>query len=120
MANSTKTIKHIDDAECRRFQQAAELAGRKWTAAILMAAFRGAERFSEYRELVSGVSDRMLSVRLRELETEELLTRTVIPTTPVQIRYTLTQRGAELIQGLQPLVTWGNRWEGVRDGAALA
>jgi DNA-binding HxlR family transcriptional regulator len=106
------TALQIDDEECRRFQQAAELAGRKWTASILMAAYRGARRFSEYRELVAGVSDRMLSVRLRELESEDLLQRTVIPTTPVQIRYTLTQRGQELIQGLQPLVNWGNRWEG--------
>jgi DNA-binding HxlR family transcriptional regulator len=103
---------HIDDEECRRFQQAAELAGRKWTASILMASYRGARRFSEYRELVAGISDRMLSARLRELENEDLMERTVIPTTPVQIRYTLTQRGQELIQGLQPLVSWGNRWEG--------
>lgn len=105
-------IVHIADDECRRFQVAVELAGRKWTASILMAAHRGARRFSEYRELVAGVSDRMLSVRLRELENEDLLDRIVVPSTPVQVRYSLTQRGQELIQGLQPLVAWGNRWEG--------
>jgi DNA-binding HxlR family transcriptional regulator len=110
-------IIHIADEECRRFQTAAELAGRKWTASILMAAYRGARRFSEYRELVAGVSDRMLSLRLRELENENLLDRTVIPTTPVQVRYSLTQRGQELIQGLQPLVAWGNRWEGTQQPA---
>jgi DNA-binding HxlR family transcriptional regulator len=104
-------IVHIADEECRRFQVAVELAGRKWTASILLAAYRGARRFSEYRELVAGVSDRMLSVRLRELENEDLLDRIVIPSTPVQVRYSLTQRGQELIQGLQPLVAWGNRWE---------
>jgi DNA-binding HxlR family transcriptional regulator len=113
---SETTPLDIDDEECRRFQQAAELAGKKWTASILLAAYRGAERFSEYRQLVAGVSDRMLSVRLRELETEDLIARTVIPTTPVQIRYSLTPRGRELIQGLQPLVNWGNRWEGVPAG----
>ncbi|MCU1584152.1 MAG: transcriptional regulator [Microbacteriaceae bacterium] len=75
-----------------------------------MAAARGAERFSEYRSMVLGVSDRLLSVRLRELEREQLLVRTVIATTPVQVRYSLTPRGVELIQGLQPLVQWGNRW----------
>ncbi|MFF1879481.1 winged helix-turn-helix transcriptional regulator [Leifsonia sp. NPDC058230] len=103
----------IDDDACRRFQQAAELAGKKWTASILLAAYRGAERFSEYRHLVTGVSDRMLSVRLRELENDDLIARTVIPTTPVQIRYSLTPRGRELIQGLQPLVDWSTRWDGV-------
>jgi DNA-binding HxlR family transcriptional regulator len=113
---SETTPLDIDDEECRRFQQAAELAGKKWTASILLAAYRGAERFSEYRHLVAGVSDRMLSVRLRELETDDLIARTVIPTTPVQIRYSLTPRGRELIQGLQPLVNWSNRWEGVPAG----
>lgn len=114
IANGTiagDTMPHIDDEECRRFQQAAELAGRKWTASILMAAFRGARRFSEYRVLVAGISDRMLAVRLRELERENLIERMVVPTIPVQIRYGLTPRGQELIQGLQPLVEWGNRWE---------
>jgi DNA-binding HxlR family transcriptional regulator len=113
-------IAYIAEEECRRFQNAAELAGRKWTASILMAAYRGARRFSEYRELVAGVSDRMLSVRLRELENEDLLDRVVIPTTPVQVRYSLTERGQELIQGLQPLVAWGNRWENAPQPAAEA
>jgi DNA-binding HxlR family transcriptional regulator len=103
-------IIQINEDECRRFQVAAELAGKKWTASILMAAARGAKRFSEYRSIVLGVSDRLLSVRLRELEREQLLVRTVIATTPVQVRYSLTPRGMELIQGLQPLVHWGNRW----------
>jgi DNA-binding HxlR family transcriptional regulator len=100
----------IDEEECRQFQVAAELAGKKWTASILMAAARGAERFSDYRSMVAGVSDRLLSLRLRELEREQLMIRTVIATTPVQVRYSLTPKGMELIQGLHPLVQWGNRW----------
>lgn len=101
----------IDDAECRLFREAAELAGRKWTAAILLALARGAERFSELHASVDGISDRLLAARLRELETQGLLTRTVIPSTPVQIRYALTDSGAELIAILQPLVRWAKRSE---------
>lgn len=101
----------IDDAECRLFREAAELAGRKWTAAILLALARGAERFSELHASVDGISDRLLAARLRELETQGLVTRTVIPSTPVQIRYGLTESGAELITILQPLVRWAKRSE---------
>lgn len=49
----------------------------------------------------------MLSLRLKELEAEGLITRTVVPTTPVQVRYGLTKRGRDLTVALQPLVDWG-------------
>ena len=96
---------------CRRFQEAIEVVGRRWTAAILLALARGAARFGDVLRSVDGISDRLLSVRLKELEAEGLVVRTVIPTTPVQIHYTLTERGRELIVALQPLVKWGNATE---------
>lgn len=96
----------IDEEECRRFQASAELAGRKWNAAILLASARGASRFSEYRALVDGISDRLLTSRLKELEREGLIVRDVQPTTPVSITYTLTASGFQLISLLHPLVNW--------------
>lgn len=102
----TTPITHIDDEECRLFRAAAELAGRKWNAAILLAGTRGARRFSEYRALVDGISDRLLTARLTELEREGLLTREVRPTTPVSISYELTPAGRQLIALLHPLVAW--------------
>jgi DNA-binding HxlR family transcriptional regulator len=98
---------HIDDSLCRSFQVHLEVVGRKWNSGILLAAMRGATRFSEYRSLVSGVSDRLLSQRLRELEAEGLIERVVTPTTPVLVRYLPTERGRELMRVLQPLVHWG-------------
>lgn len=99
----------IDEAECRLFREAAELAGRKWTAAVLLALARGAERFSELAAGIDGISDRLLAARLRELEAQGLVVRTVIPSTPVQIRYGLTPSGSELIRILHPLVQWAKR-----------
>jgi DNA-binding HxlR family transcriptional regulator len=106
----------LDEEECRRFQISVELAGRKWSAAILMAGARGARRFSEYRASVHGISDRLLAARLKELEQEGLMEREVQPTTPVSISYTLTDSGSELIALLHPLVTWSR----TRQGAASA
>jgi DNA-binding HxlR family transcriptional regulator len=99
-------FKHINDEQCRAFQASVELAGRKWVGAILLAGARGARRFSEYRAMVEGISDRLLAARLKELETEGLIHRDVQPTTPVSISYSPTPSGQELISLLHPLVTW--------------
>lgn len=101
----------IDDDQCRRATSVVELVGRRWSSAILLALARGAERFGEVLALVSGLSDRMLAVRLRELEHAGLVDRVVEPTTPVTIRYRLTARGRDLLASLQPLVRYGQRWE---------
>ncbi|MFR9780906.1 winged helix-turn-helix transcriptional regulator [Micromonospora sp. MS34] len=99
----------IPESECRGFQDALELAGRRWTGAILLAAVRGARRFGEYRTAVTGISDRLLAQRLRELEADGLVSRTVIPSTPVQITYAPTPDGRDLMAALQPLVSWSHR-----------
>jgi len=105
------SAEHAPDSEsCLRFQAVIELVGKRWSASILLAATRGAERFGEYRELVVGISERLLSERLKELEHFQLLERTVSQAAPVQIRYTLTPRGEDLVRQLAPLMDWGNRW----------
>jgi DNA-binding HxlR family transcriptional regulator len=102
--------KHIDDDECRRFQSSVELVGKRWSSGILMAVAQGATRFSEITTAVPGLSDRLLSQRAKELESSGLLEREVIPSIPVQVRYRLTSRGQDLMDSLQPLVGWGQRW----------
>ena len=106
----------IDDAVCREFQGSIELVGRRWSAAILLALARGAERFGELNQAVDGISSRLLAVRLKELADSDLIQRTVVPTTPVQIRYTLTPCGRELLVGLTPLIKWQQRWGVVPSG----
>lgn len=97
----------LDEQECRGFQVAIELVGKRWTGAILLALARGAVRFGEVVAMVEGLSDRLASQRLKELEAEGLVERTVVPATPVQIRYGLTPNGRELMRAIQPLVNWG-------------
>ncbi|MFT2816736.1 winged helix-turn-helix transcriptional regulator [Leifsonia sp. A12D58] len=104
--NQHNAIEHINDDECREFQSSLELVGRKWNGAILLASARGARRFSEYRTLVDGISDRLLASRLQELEREGLIERHVQPSTPVMVSYTLTEFGDQLIGVLHPLVQW--------------
>lgn len=115
-AEHTEPIQHIDDEACRRFQWAIELVGKRWSGGILLALARGATRFSEVLELVDGLSDRLLAARLKELEASNLVERTVVPTTPVQIRYRLTPRGDDLLRSMQPLHAWEQRWHGSANG----
>ncbi|WP_406261827.1 helix-turn-helix transcriptional regulator [Actinacidiphila glaucinigra] len=79
----------VHDEACPSFQGAVELVGRRWTGAILFTASSGARRFGEYRAVIAGISDRLLAQRLKELEAEGLIARSVIPSTPVQVRYEL-------------------------------
>ncbi|MDF2047146.1 helix-turn-helix domain-containing protein [Microbacterium sp. Kw_RZR3] len=106
---------HIDDEECRRISDVMEVVGRRWSSGILLALGMGAERFSEIEHRVQGLSGRMLSVRLRELEVAELVARDVRPTTPVTISYRLTERGVELLRSLQPMARYARRWEPVAE-----
>src|SRR6187402_452070 len=104
-------LAHINDDLCRSFLGSVELVGKRWSSAILLALARGADRFSEIIASIPGLSDRVLAQRLRELESVGLLRREVIATMPVQVRYRLTDRGTDLLESLQPLVGWSQRWE---------
>ena len=104
------TWQHIDDAECLRFASSIELIGKRWSSGILLAIAQGATRFSEITATVTGLSDRLLAQRLKELERDLLIERQVIATTPVQVRYVATQRGQDLLNSLQPLVGWGQKY----------
>ena len=78
---------------------------------LLLAAARGATRYSEYYRMIDGISQRLLAQRLKDLTEQDLLVREVIPTTPVQVRYRLSGRGKELLDSLVPLVRWGQKWD---------
>lgn len=98
-----------DHATCTAYQPLLELIGRRWVGVILLAGAHGARRFGQYRALVTGISDRVLTQRLRELERQGLIDRTVIPSSPVQILYAPSARGEQLIEALQPLLEWSLR-----------
>ena len=100
----------FQDAFCPRYARAIEIIGRKWTGAILRALMSGCTRFSEIAGTIPGLSDRLLSDRLKELEAEGLVLRTVTPSTPVGITYSLTEKGASLTPVVASLANWAEAW----------
>lgn len=101
---------------CHRFHQAVELIGRRWTGAILHVLLQGPARFSEIAAALPAMTDRMLSGRLRELEAEGLVDRTVYPDAPVRVEYALTEKGRDLTPALDELADWAHRWLPEADG----
>ncbi len=99
-----------ETAFCPYYHRAVELIGRRWTGAILRAMMSGVGRFSDLTQTVPGLSDRMLAERLRELEAEGIVLRTVIPETPVRIEYSLTDKGRALEAAVQAVSGWAEKW----------
>jgi len=103
---------------CPRFHRASELIGRRWTGAIIYVLLKARCRFATLRAAVPGITDRMLSERLHELEEEGIVTRTVVPETPVRVEYALTRKGRELAAAVEAIAGWADRWIPLPDAAA--
>src|SRR5919201_1234988 len=95
---------------CQLYHRAVELVGKRWTGAILLVLMDGPLRFSEIRQLVPALSDRLLSERLKELEGEDIVERRVLDGAPVRVEYGLTSKGQALEPAVRALKSWANRY----------
>jgi DNA-binding HxlR family transcriptional regulator len=95
---------------CPHYHGAIELIGRRWAGAILFALTHGPMRFAELKESVPGMSDRLLSTRLKELEQAGLVRREVQPGSRVHVSYELTKKGQSLEPAMGTLRDWARRW----------
>jgi DNA-binding HxlR family transcriptional regulator len=96
---------------CPNFHAAIELIGKRWTGAILCALIERPMRYGELGKAVPGLSDRLLSQRLRELEDEGLVGREVEAGTPVRVTYSLTATGEALGPAIKELKAWAKHWK---------
>src|ERR1044072_2041268 len=92
------------------YHAAVELIGRRGSGAILCALGGGPMRFAELAASVPGLSDRLLSQRLKELEAEGLVSRSVEQGTPVRVTYELTRKGNALGPAIPALQSWARDW----------
>ena len=104
--NPQPPVSHV----CSRFHRAIELIGSRWTGAILQTLLQGRTRYAYIKAAIPDITDRMLSERLRSLEAEDLVVRSVIPETPVRVEYELTPKGRELQDALTEIGHWAERW----------
>ena len=97
-------------ALCSRFHRASELIGRRWTGAIIFVLLKSRCRFAVLSAAIPDITDRMLSDRLRELEEEGIIGRTVVPDTPIRVEYALTKKGRALASAINAITDWAHRW----------
>jgi DNA-binding HxlR family transcriptional regulator len=104
------TPAHSREACCTQYHQAIELVGKRWTGAILFVLLEGPARFSEIKECVPDLSDRLLSERLKELESEGIVERHVLDGNPPRVQYALTTKGMALEPAVDSLKHWARTW----------
>jgi DNA-binding HxlR family transcriptional regulator len=113
-ANGAPLLDHRLTADrspvCPYFHEAVELVGKRWTGAVVGALITGPLRFSEIGQAIPQISDRLLSMRLRELESEGIVEREVLGGSRVRVLYTLTPKGRALEPAITELSVWARHW----------
>jgi len=92
--------------DCRTVTEILSRVGDKWSVQVVVQLGTGPKRFNELRRIVGGISQRMLTLTLRGLERDGLVTRTVYPTVPPRVDYQLTGLGCSLLKTVRGLGQW--------------
>ena len=99
-----------DQPICEHYRRAAEIVGRRWVPEIARVLLDGPARYGAIRAAIPGISDHLLSDRLKSLEADGLVSRKVIPGAPVHVEYALTDKGGALADAIEALAAWAERW----------
>lgn len=102
---------------CARYEKAVGLLGKRWTGLILRILLEGPRRFSELSGQLDAISERILSERLKELESEGVVERRVDAGPPVRVEYRLTDKGQALWKVVDEIGKWAERWVDVKPPA---
>jgi DNA-binding HxlR family transcriptional regulator len=94
------------DSNCRAVASVLARVGDKWSVLVIMLLIEGPRRFNELKRMIDGISQRMLTLTLRGLERDGLVTRTVFPTIPPRVDYELTDLGRGLAKPVGALGQW--------------
>ncbi len=96
-------------ARCRAIGAVLDVIADKWTIMVVRALANGPVRFNEMKRQIGGVSQRMLTLTLRNMERDGLVTRTIFPTIPPRVDYELTRLGHALTKPLTELAVWAEK-----------
>ncbi|PLT30650.1 winged helix-turn-helix transcriptional regulator [Peribacillus deserti] len=99
----------MDKSICPRFEKAITILSQRWTGLIIYQLLSGPQRFGTIESAI-GVSGRVLSERLKDLENEGIVKREVFPETPVRIEYSLTEKGVSFEPLMKEIEKWSQHW----------
>ena len=99
---------HVPE-DCRAVSEVLSRVGDKWTILVVSELGHGRKRFNEIRRALGSISQRMLTLTLRGLERDGLVTRTVFPTVPPRVDYELTKLGRSLLEPVSGIGLWARQ-----------
>lgn len=99
-------VSDIESHDCRAVSAILSRIGDKWSVLIIQRLGEGPRRFNEIKRIIGGISQRMLTLTLRNLERDGLVSRTVTPTVPPRVDYALTDLGRDLLIPVSALGQW--------------
>jgi len=99
---------HVPE-DCRAVSEVLARVGDKWTVLVVSTLGAGPKRFNELRKALGSISQRMLTLTLRALERDGLVTRTVLPSNPPRVDYELTRLGRSLLEPVSELGLWARK-----------
>lgn len=102
LPRSKEELKHI----CTTFHSAIEFIGKRWMGVVIYTLLKGPKRYNEIISSIPGISDRLLTERLRDLENEGLIIKRMIAVSPKKVEYELTATGKELEEVIHVLMKW--------------
>ncbi|WP_240315676.1 helix-turn-helix domain-containing protein [Sporosarcina sp. PTS2304] len=102
---------HCTEAACQLYKQAIEFIGKRWTGIIVYQLLDGPKRYHELLHAIDGISDRLLTERLKDLEQEGVLVKYIITETPKKVEYELTPIGYEFNKVFTAIMDWGIKKE---------
>jgi DNA-binding HxlR family transcriptional regulator len=102
--------RHLHEPEdCRAVSEVLSRVGDKWTVLVVSTLGDGPKRFNELRKALGSISQRMLTLTVRALERDGLVTRTVVATIPPRVTYELTKLGRSLLEPVSGLGSWARK-----------
>lgn len=106
MGAADNSVRNRNDGACLAVAETLARVGDKWTVLVVGSLSRGPLRYNEIRRRVEGISQRMLTLTLKGLEQDGLVSRTMFPTIPPRVDYELTELGRTLIEPLTAIYEW--------------
>lgn len=106
------TTRKVAETQACELRDLLDRLADKWSLLVVELLGEDTKRFSELKREIDGISQRMLTVTLRQLERDGLVTRTVFPVVPPRVDYALTPLGTSLLDAVGPLVSWTRRHRG--------
>lgn len=95
---------------CPKFEEAFSVIAQKWNGLLILVLLDGEKRFSEIKELIPELSDKVLADKLKSLEKAQIIERHVSNDTPIKVKYLLTQKGRDFKPILDEVHKWALKW----------